>query len=92
MESERRAVNALQKEIGTIKKAKGDATELLAKKAEHDKKIVELTASAAALAKQRDAKAARIGNIVDPTCHVSLTEVSSAVTSGWVALAVPNGR
>jgi len=77
MENERRAVNALQKEIGAIKKAKGDASELLVKKAEHDKKIAELTAKAAELAKLRDSKASRIGNIVDPACHVSLTEVSN---------------
>lgn len=75
-ENERRAVNALQKEIGTIKKAKGDASELLAKKAEHDKKIAELTAKAAELVKLRDAKAGRIGNIVDDANHVSMTEVS----------------
>lgn len=76
MENERRAVNALQKEIGQIKKAKGDASELLKKKVEHDKKIAELTAKAAELARIRDAKASRIGNIVDEKNHVSLTEVS----------------
>jgi seryl-tRNA synthetase len=77
MENERRAVNALQKEIGAIKKAKGDASELLVKKGAHDKKIVELTAKANELVKLRDSKAGRIGNLVDPTCHVSQTEVGS---------------
>lgn len=76
VETERRAVNAVQKEIGAIKKAKGDASELLAKKAEHDKKIAELQAKANELNNARDRTAARIGNIVDPACHVSLTEVS----------------
>ena len=78
-ESARREVNALQKEIGTIKKAKGDASELLTKKAEIDKRIKELTARADELVKKRDTLAGRIGNIVDPTCHVSLTEVSYTV-------------
>jgi seryl-tRNA synthetase len=81
MENERRAVNALQKEIGQIKKAKGDASELLKKKVEHDKKIAELTAKAAELARIRDAKASRIGNIVDDKNHVSLTEVSPIASS-----------
>lgn len=75
-EGTRREVNILQKEIGTIKKAKGDASELLAKKAVLDKKIADLTTSTAELVKKRDKLAARIGNIVDPKCHVSLTEVS----------------
>ena len=66
----------LQKEIGTIKKAKGDATELLAKKVDLDKKISELVTRAAELEKKRDQKAALIGNIVDKDCAVSLTEVS----------------
>lgn len=78
-ESARRELNILQKEIGTIKKAKGDASELLAKKAVLDKQILELTAKAAELVKKRDAVASRIGNIVDKDCHVSLTEVRSAV-------------
>jgi seryl-tRNA synthetase len=41
-----------------------------------DKKIAELSLKAAELEKKRDKLAARIGNIVDPKCHVSLTEVS----------------
>lgn len=75
VETERRAVNAIQKEIGAIKKAKGDASELLAKKTEIDKKIAELQAKANELNAARDRTASRIGNIVDPKCHVSLTEV-----------------
>lgn len=75
-EGARREVNILQKEIGTIKKAKGDASELLGKKAILDKKISDLTTSTAELVKKRDKLASRIGNIVDPKCHVSLTEVS----------------
>ena len=74
-EGVRREVNLLQKEIGTIKKAKGDASELLEKKAALDKKIAELAAQAAELLKARDKKASTIGNIVDPACNVSLTEV-----------------
>lgn len=74
-EGARRELNLLQKEIGTIKKAKGDATELLEKKAVKDKEIAELAAKAAELLKIRDQKASTIGNIVDKDCHVSLTEV-----------------
>lgn len=76
-ESARRELNILQKEIGTIKKAKGDASELLAKKAVIDKKIAELSAKAVDLAKQRDKKAGTIGNIVDKDSAISLTEVST---------------
>ncbi|KAL1408452.1 Cytosolic seryl-tRNA synthetase [Vanrija albida] len=83
LEGERRAVNALQKEIGAIKKAKGDAADLLAKKAEHDKKIVALQARAAELVKLRDLKANRIGNIVDPACHVSQTEDDNPIKRVW---------
>ncbi|WOO77826.1 Serine--tRNA ligase, cytoplasmic [Vanrija pseudolonga] len=83
VENERRAVNALQKEIGAIKKAKGDATELVARKTAHDKKIAELTARAAELVKIRDQKANRIGNIVDPACHVSQTEDDNPIKRVW---------
>jgi seryl-tRNA synthetase len=76
-ESARRELNVLQKEIGTIKKAKGDASELLEKKAVIDKKIAELSAKAVDLAKQRDKKAGTIGNIVDKDSAISLTEVST---------------
>lgn len=71
----RRELNLLQKEIGTIKKAKGDASELLEKKAVKDKQIAQMAAEASELLKKRDAKASLIGNIVDKDCHVSLTEV-----------------
>ena len=74
-ETVRREVNLLQKEIGTIKKAKGDAAELLVKKGELDKRIAELTAKSVELVKKRDQRAGLIGNIVDKNCHVSMTEV-----------------
>lgn len=69
-------MNLLQKDIGQIKKNKGDATELLAKKADLDKRISDLTTEVALLGKKRDARAQMIGNIVDKDCHVSSTEVS----------------
>lgn len=71
----RKDLNKLQKEIGVIKKAKGDAGELLEKKADLDKQIKELATKADELLKVRDKKAGLIGNIVDKDCHVSLTEV-----------------
>lgn len=63
------------KEIGQIKKNKGDASELLAKKAEQDKKVAEGTAKVAELQKKRDLKAMQLGNIVDKNSAVSMTEV-----------------
>jgi seryl-tRNA synthetase len=73
-----RELNLLQKEIGTIKKAKGDASAQLAKKAELDKTIAEMVGMVAELGKKRDERAGMIGNIVDKDCKVSLTEVSPA--------------
>lgn len=67
----------LQKEIGQIKKAKGDASELLAKKAEFDKALQAQSAEAARLTKQRDQKAGTIGNLVHEDCIVSTTEVGA---------------
>ena len=75
-EGVQRELNLLQKEIGTIKKAKGDAADLLEKKAVLDKQIAELVARAAELGQKRDERARLIGNIVDKDCAVSLTEVS----------------
>lgn len=82
MENAKRELNLLQKEIGQIKKAKGDATELLAKKADMDKKIAEMTTRVADLIKKRDQKAGQIGNIVDSQNHVSLSEASFAERLG----------
>lgn len=75
-ESLRREVNILIKEIGQIKKNKGDASELLAKKVEMDKKIAEGSSKVAELQKKRDLKAMTLGNIVDKDSAISLTEVS----------------
>ncbi|WVF70122.1 serine-tRNA ligase [Kwoniella sp. CBS 6097] len=82
-ESAQRALNALQKEIGQIKKAKGDATELLAKKGEMDKNIADLVAKTNELVKQRDQKAGLIGNIVDPANAVSTTEDDNPILRVW---------
>ncbi|EIW68614.1 hypothetical protein TREMEDRAFT_71854 [Tremella mesenterica DSM 1558] len=82
-ESVRRDVNSLQKEIGAIKKAKGDASELLEKKAELDKKIADWTVKAGELMKKRDVRATLIGNIVDKDCHVSLTEDDNPIKAVW---------
>jgi seryl-tRNA synthetase len=74
-ENLRREVNALIKEIGQIKKNKGNADELIAKKAEMDKEVAALTVKANELVKKRDAKAFLLGNIVDKNSAVSTTEV-----------------
>jgi seryl-tRNA synthetase len=74
-ENLRREVNALIKEIGQIKKNKGNADDLIAKKAEMDKEVAALTVKANELVKKRDAKAFLLGNIVDKNSAVSTTEV-----------------
>ena len=74
-ENLRREVNALIKEIGQIKRNKGNADELIAKKAEMDKEVAALTVKANELVKKRDAKAFLLGNIVDKNSAVSTTEV-----------------
>ncbi|WWC67623.1 serine-tRNA ligase [Kwoniella pini CBS 10737] len=73
-EQAQRNLNALQKQIGQIKKSKGDATELLSKKSELDKKIADLVIKAKELEELRDKKAGLIGNIVDERNAVSMTE------------------
>ena len=78
-ENLRREVNALIKEIGQIKRNKGNADELIAKKAEMDKEVAALTVKANELVKKRDGKAFLLGNIVDKNSAVSTTE-------GWVLL------
>ncbi|ORX33485.1 hypothetical protein BD324DRAFT_654074 [Kockovaella imperatae] len=82
-ESIRRELNILQKEIGGIKKAKGDASAQLQKKADFDKQIQELAVKVAALLKKRDEKAKQIGNIVDKDCHVSQTEDDNPIVRVW---------
>ena len=88
----RRQLNLLQKEIGSIKKAKGDASEQLKKKADFDKQIADLATKVTELLKERDQKAARIGNIVDKDCHVSETEVSFRVRFDVLKLTPGLGR
>ncbi|ORY25346.1 hypothetical protein BCR39DRAFT_544387 [Naematelia encephala] len=83
VESLRRELNILQKDIGQIKKAKGDATKLLEKKAGLDKKIADLNATVAELVKKRDARAGMVGNIVDKDCFVSLTEDDNPIQRVW---------
>ncbi|ODN96486.1 serine-tRNA ligase [Cryptococcus wingfieldii CBS 7118] len=83
LEGVKRDLNVLQKEIGQIKKNKGDASAQLAKKAEIDKEILDITARVQDLIKQRDQKAGQIGNIVDPQNHVSMTEDDNPVLKLW---------
>jgi len=66
----------LIKEIGQIKRNKGNADELVAQKAEKDKEVAVVSAKVAELIKKRDAKAFLLGNIVDKNSAVSTTEVS----------------
>jgi seryl-tRNA synthetase len=75
----------LIKEIGQIKKNKGNADELIAKKAEMDKEVAALTVKANELVKKRDAKAFLLGNIVDKNSAVSTTEVCDLIGLEYVS-------
>lgn len=68
-------LNAVQKDITAKKKAKEDATELLAQKAELDKEKIEKQNIAAEAETALRAKVSGIGNIIYKDVPVSLDEV-----------------
>ncbi|WVQ83992.1 serine-tRNA ligase [Cryptococcus sp. DSM 104549] len=82
-ECAQRELNSLQKEIGQIKKAKGDASELLDKKSSLDKTIAEMIVRVAQLTKQRDLKIGMIGNIVDNDSAISMSEDDNPIMRVW---------
>ncbi|PVU98801.1 hypothetical protein BB559_001265 [Furculomyces boomerangus] len=74
LDENNKAINAIQKKIGALMKAKQDASELLAEKAELSAEKVRLNAEE----KQRDAElklaVSKIGNIVHDSVPVSMNE------------------
>ncbi|KAI9826843.1 MAG: Cytosolic seryl-tRNA synthetase [Thelocarpon impressellum] len=76
-------INATQKEIGLKKRAKEDATELLAKKAELDREKKELEESAASKEQDLQKKIRTIGNYVDDSVPVGNDEANNALIRDW---------
>jgi len=58
------------------------------KKSELDKRIAELAGKVEVLAKKRDSEAAKIGNIVDKDCKISLAEVSPVSTASFARMSL----
>ncbi|PVU91598.1 hypothetical protein BB560_006114 [Smittium megazygosporum] len=79
LDENNKATNALQKQIGQIFKAKGDATELLAQKTTLQKEKEALVAEEKAKDKQVKELVSRFGNIVHESVPVSMTEDDNEV-------------
>ncbi|KAA8905492.1 hypothetical protein FN846DRAFT_747090 [Sphaerosporella brunnea] len=75
--------NAVQKEIGAKKKAKEDASELLAKKVALEKEKKELEVAADAKEKELNVKVGSIGNLVHDSVPVSNNEDDNEVIRTW---------
>ncbi|RKP01781.1 hypothetical protein CXG81DRAFT_11574 [Caulochytrium protostelioides] len=78
-------INAINKEIGALMKAKkaDETAPLKAQKVEAEADKVKAIAIAAKAEADLNSKLNRIGNIVDPTVPVSLTEDDNALVHGW---------
>ncbi|KAG8983567.1 Cytosolic seryl-tRNA synthetase [Tulasnella sp. JGI-2019a] len=76
-------LNATQKEITVKKKAKEDASELLAKKATIDAQIVSSKKQVAEHEVLMRSKASTIGNIVGPKVPVSMNEDDNVTVRTW---------
>lgn len=76
-------INGIQKEITAKKKAKEDASELLAKKAAADKSVAEARVRVNEKEAEMRAKAGMIGNIVDKACPISQTEDDNPIVRLW---------
>ncbi|KAM0750130.1 seryl-tRNA synthetase [Meredithblackwellia eburnea MCA 4105] len=76
-------VNKVQKEIGMKMKAKEDASELKAKKAELDKEVADLAVQSKEAEDAMRRKANTIGNIVHDSVPVSSTEDDNRVERTW---------
>ncbi|KAF8246944.1 serine-tRNA ligase [Wilcoxina mikolae CBS 423.85] len=78
-----RDANAVQKEIGLKKKAKEDASELLAKKIQLEAEKKELEAIADAKEKEMNKKLGTIGNIVHDSVPISDNEDNNELIRTW---------
>jgi hypothetical protein len=76
-------INGVQKEIGQIKKAKGDATELLQKKDELTKKKAAQEELAKSKLAELNALAKTVGNYVHESVPVSNNEDDNAEVKKW---------
>lgn len=76
-------INTIQKEITVKKKAKEDASELLAAKIAADKSIITARAEVAAKEAELRSKAGQIGNILDKDCKISSTEDDNPIMTLW---------
>ncbi|KAJ5095157.1 hypothetical protein N7532_007448 [Penicillium argentinense] len=76
-------LNALLKQIGMKKKNKEDASELIAEKAELDKKKKEAEDKAIQVENERDRKIRTIGNYVHESVPVSQTEDDNQIIKNW---------
>ncbi|TID23117.1 26S proteasome regulatory subunit [Venturia nashicola] len=76
-------INANQKAIGEIKKAKGDATELLQKKADLEKEKADLEKAAVEKEAALWTLAKTVGNYVDDTVPVSNNEDDNKTERTW---------
>ncbi|KAL7272499.1 Cytosolic seryl-tRNA synthetase [Rhizina undulata] len=78
-----REINATQKEIGAIKKAKGDATELVGKKGKLEAEKKDLEVVAVEKEKVLNAKLGTIGNLVHESVPVSNNEDDNELIRTW---------
>lgn len=83
LDNTNKAINAIQKDIGKKMKAKEDASELLAQKAELEKKKIELATSESAKETAMKKKAITIGNIVHKSVPVSMDEDNNELIKTW---------
>ncbi len=74
--------NAVQKEIGQLRKAKQDATHLIDQKNEHEKEYKRLMDLAQEKEKQRNLKLKTIGNYVEESVPVNDNEVRRSSQRG----------
>lgn len=78
-----KSLNALSKEIGAKKKAKEDATELMATVAKTKEELKAKEEQLKALEKQVQARMRMVGNIVHESVPVSKDEADNEITKTW---------
>lgn len=78
-----KSLNALAKEIGAKKKAKEDATELMATVAKTKEELKAKEEQLKALEKQVQARMRMVGNIVHESVPVSKDEADNVITKTW---------
>ena len=76
-------VNEVQKKIGAVKKAKGDATELLQEKAAIDQEKADLLKAAEEKEKVMNKKLGTIGNLIHPSVPVDNNEDNNPILDTW---------